>query len=410
MKKTLLRKYARLIAVSGAKPTKGQWVIVRAEPDQPEFVAMVVEECYRAGAGKVTVEWDYQSLARIHNRHQSIASLSEIAEWQKAKLELQCERLPAMIYLMSEDPDGLKGINMEKHAKVQQRRYPIIKPYRDRMENKYQWVIAAVPGKKWAKKVFPDLRISAAMEKLWELILYTCRVNEETDPVQNWEDHNRDLTNRCQYLNSLHLRTLRYHAKNGTDFSVGLIENALFMGGAESLPTNGVTFNPNIPSEEIFITPKKGVAEGIVYSSKPLSYRGQLIEDFSVRFENGQAVEVHAKVGEELLKTMISMDEGASYLGEAALVPYHSPINDCKVLFYNTLFDENAACHLALGAGFANCIDGYEQYTLDQCHEMGINDSMIHEDFMIGTEDLEITGYDESGAAFPIFRDGDWAF
>ncbi len=410
MKKTLLRKYARLIAVMGARPKKGQWVIVTSEPNQPEFVAMVVEECYRAGAGKVTVEWDYQPLTKLHTRYQSVKSLSAIADWQKEKLEYQCKTLPARVYLESSDPDGLKGINTEKHAKVQKNRYPIIKPYRDRMENKYQWVIAAVPGESWAKKVFPGMRTAAAIEKLWQAILFTCRIDEDSDPVENWKAHNADIRSRCDYLNSLGLRELRYRAANGTNLRVGLIEDALFQGGDEALPDGSAVFNPNIPTEEIFTSPRRGDADGIVYSSKPLSYRGQLIEDFSVRFEGGKAVEVHARVGEELLKTMISMDDGAAYLGECALVPTTSPINQSGILFYNTLFDENAACHLALGAGFTNVLKNYADYTLKQCYEKGINDSMIHEDFMIGTEDLMIVGIDKDGKEYPIFQNGNWAF
>lgn len=410
MKKTFLRKYARLIAVMGANIRKGQWVIINAEPDQPEFVAMVVEECYRAGAGRVTVDWEYQPLTRIHNRYQTIRSLSEVAEWQKAKLEAMCEQLPARIYLISEDPDGLKGINMEKHAKAQQNRYKIIKPFRDRMENKYQWVIAAVPGEKWAKKVFPGMRTSAAIEKLWEAILFTSRVDDQSDPIENWKAHNRDLQARCDHLNALSLRSLHYTAANGTDFTVGLIENALFLGGVDVIPESGVTFNANIPTEEVFVTPMRGKAEGVVYSSKPFSYRGQLVEDFFIRFEGGKAVDVGARVGEDLLRTMIAMDDGAAYLGEVALVPERSPINQSGILFFNTLFDENAACHLALGAGFSNCIRDYEKYTLEQCREMGVNDSMIHEDFMIGTPDLKIVGTDKDGNEHPIFENGNWAF
>ncbi len=411
MKKTLLRKYARLIAVMGANVTKGQKVIITAEPDQPQFVAMVVEECYRAGASKVSVEWEYQPLIKIHNRYQNLKTLSAVEDWQKQKLELQCAELPARIYLMSEDPDGLKGISMEKHAKAQQARYKIIKPYRDRMENKYQWCIAAVPGTAWAKKVFPDLRIGAAMEKLWEAILATCRVDAESDPIEAWKQHNLNLAARCAHLNALKLTSLHYQSANGTDLKVGLIEQALFMGGADVIPENGVAFNANIPSEEVFVSPRRGQAEGIVYSSKPFSYRGQLIQHFSLRFAEGKVVEVHAAESDEaLLKTMIGMDDGAAYLGECALVPFDSPINNSGILFYNTLFDENAACHLALGAGFSNCLDQYQNYTLAQCHEMGINDSMIHEDFMIGTDDLTITGYDKEGKAHPIFKNGNWAF
>ena len=408
MKKTILRKYAKLIARVGVKIRKGQDVVIQAELDQPEFVEMLTDECYKAGARKVTVEWSHQPLQKYHVRHRSLKTLSTLDDWEVAKLEHYADTLPCRIYLISEDPDGLCGINQEKNAKALQARYKVIKPIRDKMENKYQWCIAAVPGVKWAKKVFPGERASRAVELLWEAILKTSRVDE--DPEEAWRKHNEDLARRCEYLNSLGIESLEYKSSNGTDFKVGMIPDALFCGGGEYALESGNYFNPNIPSEEVFTTPKRGEAEGIVYSTKPLSYRGELIEDFSIRFEGGRAVEVKAKRGEELLKQMISMDEGAAYLGECALVPYDSPIRNSGILFYNTLFDENAACHLALGMGFSNCLKDYEKYTLDECRAKGINDSQIHEDFMIGSEDLSITAHTRDGRDVPIFRDGNWAF
>lgn len=408
MKKTILRKYAKLIARVGVKIRKGQDVVIQAELDQPEFVEMLTDECYKAGARKVTVEWSHQPLQKYHVRHRSLKTLSTLDDWEVVKLEHYADTLPCRIYLISEDPDGLCGINQEKNAKALQARYKVIKPIRDKMENKYQWCIAAVPGVKWAKKVFPGERASRAVELLWEAILKTSRVDE--DPEEAWRKHNEDLARRCEYLNSLGIESLEYKSSNGTDLKVGMIPDALFCGGGEYALGSGNYFNPNIPSEEVFTTPKRGEAEGIVYSTKPLSYRGELIEDFSIRFEGGRAVEVKAKRGEELLKQMISMDEGAAYLGECALVPYDSPIRNSGILFYNTLFDENAACHLALGMGFSNCLKDYEKYTLDECREKGINDSQIHEDFMIGSEDLSITAHTRDGRDVPIFKDGNWAF
>jgi len=368
---------------------------------------MVVEEAYKAKAKKVSVEWSYPSLQKLHVRYQSVKTLGTVTEWQKAKQEHFCQVLPARIHLVSEDPDGLKGINMEKVSKANQLAYPILKPYRDRRENQEQWCIAAVPGAAWAKKVFPGMRTSTAMEKLWEAILFTSRVND--DPVQAWKDHNEDLAKRCAYLNSLNIRSLHYTADNGTDLTVGMIEEGEWKGGGdESL--QGIYFNPNIPTEECFISPKKGQAEGIVYATKPLSYRGVLIEDFFVRFENGKVSEVGAKKGEDVLKTMVAMDEGAAYLGECALVPQKSPISESGILFYNTLFDENAACHLALGMGFADTIRDFQNKTLEECRSLGINDSMIHEDFMIGCDSMNIDAICADGKTVPIFRGGNWAF
>ncbi len=407
MKKSVLREYARLIARAGVNVQKGQEVIVRAGLDQPEFVAMVVEELYKAKARKVTVDWSYDPLTKLNVRYQSVKTLGEVTEWQKAKQEHHCNIVPATLYIMSDDPDGLKGVNMEKMAKARKLSYPILKPYQDRLDGMNQWCIAAVPGKAWAKKVFPGLRTSQAMEKLWEAILFTSRVCE--DSVKAWEEHNENLKKRCAYLNSLGIEKLHYTADNGTDLTVGMIKEACFCGGGET-SRQGIYFNPNIPTEECFISPMRGQAEGIVYSTKPLSYNGQLIENFSMRFENGKVVEAHAEKGEALLNTMLDMDEGARYLGECALVPEKSPIAESGLLFYNTLFDENASCHLAVGRGYTDTIRDHHSKTLAECRALGINESMIHEDFMIGCGSMDIDAICENGKTVAVFRKGNWAF
>ena len=413
MNKTILRNYAKLLARAGLNIRRGDEVIINAELDQPEFVEMVVRECYRAGAAKVNVEWSHQPLQKIHVNCRSLKVLSRVEEWEKAKLQHRVDKLPAMLYLVSEDPDGLSGMNQAKNSKAMQARYGIIKPFRDAMDNKYKWCIAAVPGEAWAKKVFPGVRATTAIENLWNAILFTSRVidkaGKDLDPVAEWKAHNESFRARCEYLNSLGIKTLEYKSANGTDFTVELIPEGIFCGGSEHT-LGGEEFNPNIPSEEIFTSPKAGCAEGLVVASLPLSYRGQLIENFSVRFEGGKVVEVKAEKGEELLKQMVSMDAGAAMLGECALVPYTSPIRESGITFYETLFDENAACHLALGRGFTNCVKDYDKYTLDELHAMGINESLIHVDFMIGTEDLSVTAITESGERVAIFVDGNWAF
>ncbi|MBQ9968636.1 MAG: aminopeptidase [Oscillospiraceae bacterium] len=407
MQKTRLRKYAQLIARMGCNVQKGQDVLLYAGLDQPDFVVMVTDELYKAGARKVYVDFSYQPLEKFHVRHRSLKAMGTVESFEEAKLQYMTDKLPCRLFLESSDPDGLKGMNMAKMAKGQQARYPIIKPYRDKIEGKHQWCIAAVPGAAWAKKVFPGEPRGRTMEKLWEAILSTSRVDD--DPIKAWEEHNCDLKARCEYLNSLGIETLHYTAKNGTDLKVGMIEEAIFCGGAETTH-KGVDFNPNIPTEECFISPKKGVAEGIVYASKPLSYQGQLIDKFWFRFENGKVVDAHAEVNDALLQKMLDMDEGARYLGECALVPYDSPINKTGLLFYNTLFDENACCHLAIGMGFPDTIRDHHEKTLEECRALGVNDSMIHEDFMIGTEDLSITALCRDGKKVQIFRDGTWAF
>ena len=277
MKKTVLREYAKLIVRCGVNVQKGQEVMIYAGLDQPEFVQMVVEEAYKAKAKKVIVEWNYQPLTKLHARYQSVKTMGTVEEWQKARMEHYCEATPCKIYLASEDPDGLKGVNVKKMAQARQLSYPIQRPYLDRLDGMQQWCIAAVPGVAWAKKMFPGLRASQAVEKLWEAILFTSRVTE--DPIKAWEDHNANLRARCEYLNNLGMRQLHFYAENGTDLTVGMIPEAIFCGGAET-SRQGITFNPNIPSEECFISPMKGQAEGVVYSTKPLSYQGQLIDNF----------------------------------------------------------------------------------------------------------------------------------
>ena len=407
MKKTVMRSYAKLIVRVGANVQKGQEVRVFASLDQPEFIKMLAEECYKAGASRVTVDWNYPELTKLSARYMKLRDLSETREWEKARMQDMVDHLPVRIFIESEDPDGLRGIN-PKYFKAFAARIKISKPYRDAIDNKHQWCIAAVPGEAWAKKVPPELSKRAAVEQLWKDILYTARADGE-DPIADWEEHNRDLKARSKYLNDLHLRELRYHSANGTDFKVGLIPTAEFHAGRDTT-MQGVVYDPNMPTEEVFTSPDRRTAEGIVYATKPLSYQGQLIENFSVRFEKGRAVEVKAEKGQDVLEQIISMDEGCHYLGECALVPKESPIHQSGLLFYNTLFDENAACHLALGFGFDECVKGFENMTKEELYEIGVNDAGNHTDFMIGSDDLSIDGVDEHGNVHPIFRNGTWAF
>jgi len=408
MNKTRLRSYARLIAKCGVNVQRGQEVNISAALDQPEFIKMLVEECYKCGAAKVSVDWSYQPLMKLHVRYCKDKVLGHVEEWQLKRWEEKAEKLPCQIHIISDDPDGLAGMDQKKYARAMAARGKLIKPIRNKMENRYQWCIAAVPGKEWAKKLFPNERSSRAIELLWEAILTASRVTG--DPIAAWDEHNKNLAKRCEYLNSLGIKELYYKASNGTDLTVGLIPDAIFMAGGEEALGSNIYYNPNIPSEETFTSPMKGKAEGIVYSSMPLSYGGQLIDNFWMRFHEGKIVEVGAEKNVELLREMIAMDEGASYLGECALVPYSSPIKKSGILFYNTLFDENAACHLAIGRGFSNVLRDYEKYTEEEAHEKGINDSITHVDFMIGTADLSITARCADGREVKIFENGEWAF
>ena len=405
MKKETLKKYAKLIAEVGANVQPGQEVNLYAGLDQPEFVKMLVEECYKRKAKKVNVEWSYQPLEKVHVKYRSVKTLNTLDAYEEAKLQHMVDVLPCRIFLHSDDPDGLKGMNTAKLMKAKDRRRKV-RDYREKIDNLHQWCIAAVPGKAWAKKLFPGVRSSVAEEKLWEAILAASKVTD--DPVQNWKDHNSSLKKRCEILNSYNITKLHYTSSNGTDLTVGIIPESTFVGG-DSQTLAGVSFNPNIPSEECFTTPKKGEADGIVYASLPLSYNGQLIENFWIKFEGGKAVEWDAEKGKDLLTEIITTDEGSAYLGECALVPFESPINQSGILYYCTLFDENASCHLALGNGYSDTIKGYETMSAEDFEKLGVNRSMMHVDFMIGTADFSIDGIDANGKAHPIFRNGTWA-
>ena len=404
MKKELLQDYARLIAQMGAHVEKGDEVWIDAELDQPEFIYMLVEECYKAGAKEVEVRWSYDQMAKLHYKYMTVGNLAKIPPYRMARFKYMAKKLPARIYITSEDPDGLKGVNQMKMAKSQAKAYPKIKKFIDAANGRYKWCIAGVPGKAWAKKVFPKLSEEEAIEKLWEAILVTSRV--DGNAVQNWKDHNAFLIKQRTKLKDLDLRKLYYKASNGTDFQVELIPGISWGAGVETAPNKG-EFNPNIPSEEVFTSPYAGRCEGTLVASKPLSYNGELIEDFSITFKDGKVSEVKARKNQKLLEHMISMDEGAKMLGEVALVPFTSPINQTGILFFNTLYDENAACHVALGMGFKELLD--VNLTTEEAQAKGLNDSMIQVDFMIGTADLDIVGEDAKGNKHQIFKNGEWA-
>ena len=408
MKKTLLKKYANLIARVGANIQKGQPVFLYVNVNASDFAVMVADACYRAGASEVIVDWQCQPMMKQHVRHMSQKVLNEVSPWQLEKLKFMADELPCRIYIVSDDPDGLNGVNQTKMQKASIAQYPVIKPYREAIENRHQWCIAAAPSYEWAKKVFPELSRHAAYEKLWQAILESVRVTEENDPVEAWRVHNENFLRRCDWLNEKKFEYLTYRSANGTDFTAWLMPEGHWNGGGETTK-QGTYFNPNLPTEEIFTSPCKGRAEGTLVATKPLSYQSQLIENFSLTFRDGRVVSCKAEKGQPLLEKMISMDEGASMLGELALIPCDSPINNTGILFYETLFDENASCHVALGRGFNDCIDGYMDKTNEECKALGVNDSMIHVDFMIGAPDMEITGW-KNGRATPIFKNGEWAF
>ena len=407
--KTLLQKYAELIVRTGANVQPGQVVQLTISVEQHAFAALVIEECDQAGAKKVNVDWLYDIQSRLNYQYAEQEVLSKVLPWEESKMKQMVEDLPCRIFIASEDPDAMNGIDPQKLSAVAQSRSKVMKPYRNAIDGKHQWVIAAYPSVKWAKKCFPEMDDESAMDKLWEAILRTVRVQEDNDPVAAWKAHTDFIEEKAAWINAQGFSSLRYKSANGTDFTVELIPAAKWEGAGAVNTVNGAFYIPNMPTEEIFTSPMAGKCEGTLVAVKPLSWNSQLIENFSITFKDGRAVSCRAEKGQELLEKMIRMDENASMLGELALVPKESPVNQCGFLFYETLFDENACCHVALGMGFKEVLPGGDDMTVAQAQEQGVNDSIIHVDFMIGADDLSIDGVRPDGSITPIFRDGTWA-
>ena len=403
----ILQKYARLIVRTGANVQSGQVVNLTVSVELHDFAAMVMEECYRAGARKVNIDWRCDDQTRLNYQYADETVLSEVLPWEEEKMKQMVTDLPCRIFIASDDPDALKDIDPRKLSAVSRSRGAVMKPYRSAIDGKHQWVIVAYPSEKWARKCFPEAE--NAVELLWDAILRTVRVTEDNDPVADWKAHTDFIEAKAKWLNEQGFSSLRYRSGNGTDFSVELIPGARWEGAGAVNSRNGAFYIPNMPTEEIFTSPIAGKCEGTLVAVKPLSWNGQLIEDFAITFENGRAVSCRAAKGQELLEQMIRMDEGASMLGEVALVPKESPVNQCGFLFYETLFDENACCHVALGAGFKEVLPGGDDLNTEQAKERGINDSIIHVDFMVGAEDLSIDGIRPDGSSAAVFRNGTWA-
>ena len=407
--KEKLSEYARLIVRTGANVQPGQVVQLSIAVEQHAFAAMITEEAYLAGAKKVNLNWLSDGQNRLHYRYAEEAVLSEMLPWEKEKLRQMTEDLPVRIFVESEDPDALAGLDPEKLSRVMQSRAAVAKPYRDEIDGRHQWCIAALPSEAWARKCFPGRSDEEAMELLYDAVFRTVRISDHEDAVDAWRAHTERIEKKSTWLNAQGFTSLRYESSNGTDFTVALIPEAHWEGAGSTNCENGVYYIPNMPTEEIFTSPMAGKCEGTLVAVKPLSWNGQLIEDFSITFSEGKAVSCKAAMGQELLNKMLHMDEGACMLGEVALVPKESPVNQCGFLFYSTLFDENACCHFAVGQGFKEVLPDGDRLTTEEAAAAGINDSIIHVDFMVGADDLSITGYRPDGSSAAIFRNGTWA-
>ena len=407
--KEKLSKYAKLIVKSGLNVQTDQIVVIDAPVESVELVRLITKEAYEVGAKEVVVKYNDEVVSRYKYEYVDKDEFGNVPAWFSEFRNGYASENAAFLTIHSDDPEGFKGIDPAKMALWSKSVSLACKPFYDSLDLGINtWCIVASSSLKWANKVYPDMSDDEAVEALWNAIFKATKVDSD-DPIAAWEQHRKSFEKRVDYLNSLDLKELKYTNSLGTDLTVTLNKDYLFAGGG-SYTTNSIYFFANMPTEEIFTSPNYKGTNGVVYSSLPLNYHGNIIDEFKLVFKDGKIVDYDAKVGKDILKEMISIDEGSRYLGEIALVPYNSPISNMKTLFYNTLFDENASCHLALGRAFSNNILGYEKMSLDDIKNFKMNDSMIHVDFMIGTKDLEIVAVCKDKTQVQIFKNGNWAF
>jgi len=409
MNQVFLEKYAELTVKTGINIQKDQILVVNSPIECSAFTRIIAEVAYKAGARDVVINWNDELFSKIRYLHAPEEVFEEFPQWQRDYYLSYVRRGAAFLTISASDPELLKDADPERISKAQKTRNNALTEYRERiMGNKNAWCVVSIPTASWAKKVFPEISEDEAMERLWEIIFKTVRADQK-DPVASWEQHKSNLKKGMDFLNASKFKLLHFKNSLGTDLRVELPKGHIWLGGSEVTP-EGVEFIANMPTEEVFTLPEKTGVNGKVVSSMPLNYNGQLIEDFSLTFKEGKIVNFDAVKGYETLKKLIETDEGAAYLGEVALVPYDSPISKFDILFYNTLFDENASCHLAIGKAYPVCLEDSENKSKEELINMGMNDSLVHEDFMIGTRDLNITGITEEGKEIVVFRDGNFDY
>lgn len=405
--KDLLKKYARLSVATGINVQKDQILVINSPVECASFTRLIVEEAYKLGASEVYINWNDEICGKYTYQNASMETLENVPAWKVDSLMYYAKKGAGFLSISASDPDLLKDVDPKKLAAARKAKSLASKEYYDRvMSNKNPWSIIALPTDAWASKVFPELSTEDAVKKLWGEIFKIVRVDKE-DPVAAWEEHKKNLSEKMKYLNDKNFSAIHFTNKMGTDLTVGLVKNHKWLGGSDFTP-EGIEFIANMPTEEIFTMPDKRNINGTVYSTKPLNNGGTLINNFSITFKDGRVTDFKAEEGYDSLKQLLETDEGAKSLGEVALVPFDSPISNSNIIFFNTLFDENASCHLALGQAYDVCLENSENMSADEKSAVGENDSLIHVDFMIGSADLSIDGIGEDGSVTPIFRDGNW--
>lgn len=403
-----LAQYAELTVKVGVNIQKGQTLLINTTTDTIEFTRLVVKEAYAAGAGRVTVNFSDGEVDRAFFDNAPEDEFAKYPRWISEQRNELIERKGALLWIDAADPDLLSGVPVSKLSAQQKAAGKALTNYRKAvMNDKIAWAIIAVPSKQWAAKVFPDVEVDMQVEALWEAIFKTVRIGEG-DAVENWQGHLVNLYTRAEILNAKRYEKLHYTA-SGTDLTIELPNKHIWQTGASKTPEK-TSFVANMPTEEVYTMPSKYGVNGVVSNTKPLVFQGNIIDDFKLTFENGKIIKAEAGVGNDLLQELIKADEGSKYLGEVALVPHESPISASNILYYNTLFDENASNHLAIGEAYPTCYEGGSALSQEQLEEHGINTSITHEDFMIGSADMNIDGVLTDGTVEPIFRNGSWAF
>lgn len=407
--KEKLQRYSETIIKIGANIQEGQLLVIRANIEAKELVHSLTEEAYKAGAGDVSVIWRDDVLNRYKLQYADIETLSDVRPWAVDQYTDYIDRNAVFISVVGNDPNALEGLDVEKIKASTIANSKAMKYFSNSlMADKNSWCVVGASTPKWAKVVFPELEEKEAVDKLWELIFYTARIEEEKS-IENWKNHIEILTKKSTYLNKMSFKCLKYSSEKGTDLVVELPKGHIWLAAGSSNNAKGTPFTANIPTEEVFTLPHKNGINGVVYSTKPLNYNGNIIDEFKLEFENGKVVGYDAKKGYDVLKSLLETDEGSVSLGEVALVPYDSPISNTNKMFFETLYDENASCHLALGRAYPTCLQGGEQMTDEELKERGVNDSLVHVDFMVGDSTLNIIGVTESGEEIPVFTNGNWS-
>ncbi|SHJ47548.1 aminopeptidase [Tepidibacter formicigenes] len=403
-----LEKYAQLAVKVGVNIQENQTLVVNSPIECADFVRLIAKCAYKAGAKNVHVEWSDEELNLIKYLNAPEEAFNEFPKWKAYGYEELAKNGAAFLSISASNPELLKDVDPNRIAAANKARSLALKNYREYIMNStVAWSIVSIPTNGWAKKVFPDIPEDEAVEKLWENIFKIVRV-DKNDPIEEWNKHLKNMNEKVNFLNEKKFKKLHFISKD-TDLTIELPEKHLWAGGGEH-NAKGTYFVANMPTEEVFTLPLKTGVNGKVKNTKPFNYGGNLIDNFTLTFKDGKIIDFSAEKGYETLKKLIETDDGASYLGEVALVPYNSPISNSNIVFYNTLFDENASCHLALGMAYPICIEGGSKMNEEELEKAGANNSLIHEDFMIGSKDLDIIGETKNGEKIQIFKNGNWAF